>query len=76
ENEIEFEKIHDLGFLLEKCKEILPEILFLKEDLLLLSAYAVEIRYPGIEADKEDAEKCIVTLEKIRKIIRKYFGLA
>jgi len=47
ENEIYFEKTHDLEILGEKCKNILPEIEKIKEKLIKLSIYSVEVRYPG-----------------------------
>lgn len=75
ENGIYFEKIHDLDVLLEKCKVIVPELNNFKEDLIELSAFAVEIRYPGIDSTKEDAEKSITVMEKIRNLLRKYFDL-
>lgn len=71
EHSIYFEKIHDLDVLLEKCKTIIPELLNLKEDLVILSAFAVEIRYPGIESTKEDAERSISIAENIRDILTK-----
>ena len=75
ENNIYFEKIHDLDVLVEKCKTIIPELLSLKEGLVQLSAFAVEVRYPGVEAKKEDAEISISVMEKVRNILRTYFKL-
>jgi HEPN domain-containing protein len=75
ENNIYFEKVHDLDVLLEKCKSIIPELLNFKEELIELSAFAVEIRYPGITSTREDAERSIAVAEKVRGIIRRYFGL-
>ncbi len=75
ENNIYFEKTHDLDVLLEKCKTIIHELSNLKAELIELSAFAVEIRYPGIESIKEEAERSILVAEKVRSILRKYFGL-
>ena len=75
ENDIFFEKIHDLDVLVEQSKILIPELLNLKENLIELSAFAVEIRYPGIESKKEDAEISISVMEKVRNIVRKYFKL-
>ncbi|MBP7792320.1 MAG: HEPN domain-containing protein [Candidatus Goldbacteria bacterium] len=57
EMNIEFEKTHDIGFLYEKAKDKLNELSDCKEDFDELSLWAVEIRYPGISAEKEDAKK-------------------
>ena len=47
ENEIDFEKIHDLDVLLQRCQQFIPELEEYRDDLIKLSAYAVDIRYPG-----------------------------
>ncbi|HPD18039.1 MAG TPA: HEPN domain-containing protein [Candidatus Goldiibacteriota bacterium] len=57
EMNIEFEKTHDIGFLYEKVKDKLNELSDCKEDFDELSLWAVEIRCPGISAEKEDAKK-------------------
>lgn len=75
ENEVEFEKIHDLDVLLEQCKSFIPELKTYKNELTDLSTYAVDIRYPGIDVSKEEAEECVESMQKTRKIIRNYFGL-
>lgn len=75
ENEVEFDKIHDLDVLLEQCKSFIPELETYKNELTDLSTYAVDIRYPGIDVSKEEAKECVETMERVRKIIRNYFGL-
>jgi len=75
ENEIRFEKIHDLEILLNQCKEILPELLIQKEALIWLTQYSVRVRYPGFEATKEDAIRAVETAKKIRQTIRNYLNL-
>lgn len=76
ENEIYFEKIHDLDVLLEQCKGIIPELYRFKTEIVELSHYAVEIRYPGVSVIEEDAKNSILTMEKVRKVIRNYFTLS
>ncbi len=75
ENNIEFEKIHDLNILLKDCVKFLPNLQEYRKELTMLSTYAVDIRYPGYEVSKDEAEECIKIMEKIRKIIREYFDL-
>ena len=76
ENGVEFQKTHDLDLLLDKCERYRPELSKLAKDLIELSSFAVEIRYPGMEAAAEDAQSCMATAAKIRRIIRKYLMLA
>ena len=75
ENNIFFEKTHDLDVLLEKCKAFIPGLASLKQELVELSSFAVEIRYPGAEATGEEAEKYLSVAEAVRKIIRTYLKL-
>ena len=75
ENNIFIARTHDLDILLESVKEIIPELADLKLELVEISSFAVEIRYPGTVATKEEAEKAILLAEKVRQIIRSYFGL-
>lgn len=74
ENNKEFEKVHDLDLLLEECKKFLPILEDFKEGLIELSSFAVEIRYPGVKATKEEASNCISITRKVRKIIKGYFS--
>lgn len=75
EKEILFEKTHDLDLLLEKSKSLLPELALLKVELVELSSFAVDVRYPGVEATAEEANKCFSTAQQTRQIARKFFGL-
>ncbi|MCK4351885.1 HEPN domain-containing protein [candidate division WOR-3 bacterium] len=44
--EVEFEKSHDLDYLLDECKKFDPQFERLRDIAEDLSPYAVEIRYP------------------------------
>jgi hypothetical protein len=57
------------------CKPIIPELYNLKQWLVELSSFAVEIRYPGIESTKEEAEESLNTAINARNIIRKHLNL-
>lgn len=69
ENDIAFQKIHDLEVLLEKCSSFIPELRKLQDDLRSLTVYAVEVRYPGFEALSEDAEKALLAMERTTKLL-------
>jgi len=73
ENKIPFGKIHDLDILLKDCKKFLPELENYREELLWLTAFSVEVRYPGLEIKREDALKAVDFLKKIRKSLKSYF---
>lgn len=75
ENEVEFEKIHDLDVLLGQCIDFLPGLEDFRDELIKLSTYAVDVRYPGFDVSKEEAAECVKIMEKISKVIRNYFGL-
>ena len=76
ENNIFFEKTNDLDILLEKCRTFIPELSNLKQELIELSSFAVEIRYPGTEATNEEAERHLSIAETVRRIIRTYLKLS
>ena len=75
ENDVEFQKTHDLDYLLEKSKPFLPALSSIKSDIVELSTFAVEVRYPGADATREEAEKALAVTSKCRKMIRAYFKL-
>lgn len=76
ENDVLIDKTHDLDVLLEKSKKFVADINSYKMEIIVLSAYATEFRYPGIMASEEDAKEAISTTEKAREIIRKHFNIS
>ena len=75
ENEVEFEKIHDLNVLLGQCVNFLPKLESFRGELVRLSTYAVDVRYPGFDVTEEEARECSEIMERTRKVIRDYFGI-
>ena len=75
ENEIDFEKIHDLDVLLKQCKDIIPKLNEQRDDIVKLSVYAIEIRYPGITSSSEETKDMFEIMKKLRIILRNYFKL-
>lgn len=58
---VPFQKIHDLSFLVEQCKELdieFEQILYISS---ILTPYAIAFRYPGdvIEPDPKDADEAL-----------------
>jgi HEPN domain-containing protein len=76
ENEAEFEKIHDLDVLLRQCMNFMPALENHRDELVKLSTYAVDVRYPGLDVTEEEAKECVEIMEEIRRVIRNYFKIA
>lgn len=75
EEEIPFSKIHDLGLLLNLLVHLEPLWEPFRPTLELLTAYAVDFRYPGEIADKEDASDALQTCREMRQAVRYSFGM-
>jgi hypothetical protein len=54
----------------------LPKVAALETDLDNLTAYAVEIRYPGVEVKQAQAQAALQTAEAIRQLVRHALGLS
>ncbi len=63
-------KTHDLNNLLSLLNKIMPALELYRNDLKLLTSYAVEIRYPGETATKGDAKDCVKIMSILRTAIR------
>ena len=73
ENKTFFAKIHDLEILLKTCKKFIPVLEKYREELIWLTTFSVEVRYPGFNVEKEDAKKSVVFMKNTRKILKNYF---
>jgi len=73
---IAFVKIHDLTKLLGLTLTTQPAWSALRADLVVLTDFAVEYRYPGNSATKAEARDAVKRCRKVRSVIRKAFGLA
>ena len=67
-------KIHALPVLLEQCVEVYPLLIGMRPDMVRLSVYAVEFRYPGESATLEDARDAVSIMKKSRKELRMALG--
>jgi HEPN domain-containing protein len=75
EANIAFNKIHDLSKLLDLLLPVEPNWETLRPTLEVLTAYAVEFRYPGISANKDLATQSFQDCVAIRQVIRQHFCL-
>jgi len=69
-NRIVFSKVHDLEILLDLCLAAYPLWEPMREDMQLLTQYAVQFRYPGESADKEEARQAIAAMKRVLKDIQ------
>ena len=75
EHESTFPKIHDLEALAKQYLPSLPDLALLMDELRLLTSFAVEIRYPGTSAERQDTENCWQTAVRARRLIRRHLGI-
>lgn len=75
EQETAFQKVHDLETLMKLCLHVMPELEKHRELLQWLTAFAVEVRYPGTSAGEDDAERSVQIAESLRGLIRRRLGL-
>ena len=75
ETGITFGKIHDLTMLLNLALPSQPTWAGLRADMVVLTDFAVEYRYPGNSATRAEAQDAVKRCRKVRSVIRKAFGL-
>ena len=63
-------RTHDLEIMLNQLWPFEAVLADLLEAVRILSAMAVEVRYPGMAADEDDAAEALRSSEKIRNAIR------
>lgn len=74
-HKVEFERIHKLNELNRGCMEADPTFKLIEDLLDVLEPYAVAVRYPGMQTDKEDAKEAVKTMKTIRAFVRMRLGL-
>jgi HEPN domain-containing protein len=68
-------KTHDLVKLLSLILPTEPAWNVLRQDLIVLTEFAVDYRYPGSSATKADAKDAVQRCNTVRLVIRRSFGL-
>lgn len=64
-----FGKTHNLSLLLDLLKDRYPALELIRPTLAMLSAYAVEYRYPGESADKAVAKQAVKMAEEVKQLV-------
>ena len=75
-HEVDFRKTHDLTELMEAC-QALPRIdISSIEDSDVLSAFAVETRYPGptVPIERDEAERAVAKAEQVIEWVKSYLS--
>ena len=67
---IAFSKIHDLEVLLNLCLTAYPLWEPMREEMQLLTQYAIQFRYPGESADKAEARQAVEAMKRLLAEIR------
>lgn len=75
ESGLRIPRIHDLETLLNHLMPLYPALSRVLHFARTLSAMAVEVRYPGMSADEDDASESIVAALAIRDEVRFIFKL-
>ena len=75
ENDKPIPKIHFLLELLALILKFDGSYEFLKADLEILEDYSVRYRYPGVSAEKDDAQATYAAVGTVRKFVRQKLGL-
>jgi len=75
QQQIIFRPIHDLEVLLGLAIPASPDLETIRDRFLLLNDYAVDIRYPGESATKEEAQAAVKAMQVVRLLIRPKLGL-
>lgn len=65
-------RIHNLAELLALISKIDPSILLMQMETNIIEGYAVQFRYPGLSATKEDAKAALVAADKVCSYIKSY----
>jgi HEPN domain-containing protein len=71
---VAFPKTHDLTSLLRLVPPSDPEWESLHPKLDALTSLGIEVRYPGVSADAEDAQEALETARMVRSLVRSFFG--
>ncbi len=71
-----FSKTHDLANLLALVLPAEPAWAVMKADLDILTAFAVDVRYPGVSATKAEARDAVAICRDAREKVRVSLGLA
>jgi HEPN domain-containing protein len=65
-----FPRTHDLISLREEAAKETGTFALIQDVLKILNAYAVEVRYPGDEPDRKEADRAVKAMKEVRTFVR------
>ena len=68
-------RVHDLHQLVSECERVDSSMLELDDAAFRLTQFAVEFRYPGMEATAEDVVQAITDVRSVRRMVRRKLQL-
>jgi HEPN domain-containing protein len=68
-------RIHSLAELLALISKIDSSYLMIQVDLNIMETFAVQFRYPGMSADRDEAKAALSASGRVRSFVRTKFGL-
>ena len=75
ENQQKIPRTHELLDLLKLCQEIDSSLEIISTDMRELARFTVNIRYPGMDADKDDAKVAFTAVKIVRKAFRQKLAI-
>ena len=75
EHDKQIPKIHNLIELMLLCEKVDSSFEMLRADLVMMERFAVQVRYPGETAEKEDAQVAYAAMGTVRTFVRQKLGL-
>ncbi len=69
-------KLHKLLELLKLCKEVDTSLEILLTDLKELERFSVDVRYPGVSADKDEAKIAFKAVQVVREFLRQQLRIS
>ncbi|MFH0965674.1 MAG: HEPN domain-containing protein [Planctomycetota bacterium] len=72
---VSFPKTHDLAVILNLAVPLEPPWERFRRALDALTSLGIEVRYPGVSADREDATEALNTARAVREAVRSALGM-
>lgn len=74
-DKVHFPRTHDLVQLKLLCSARRPDITGIEEPVAFLAPFAVNVRYPGFEADRATCERAFEHMRRVQSWSRRVLGL-
>ncbi len=75
EKDLPIPRVHSLAELLALVAKKDPDLLILQSYTNIMESYAIQYRYPGFSADKDEAKAALKAADRVCSIIKNKLGL-